>query len=44
MELREVKKLKFDIGIEEKILDPLEKLPKKVYKVVEAHGNSLVKR
>ncbi len=44
MELREVKKIKFDIGIEEKILDPIEKLPKNIYKVVEAHGNSLLKK
>lgn len=43
MELREVKTLKFDIGIEEKILDSVKKIPKNVFKVVEAHGNSLIK-
>jgi hypothetical protein len=42
MELREVKKIKFDIGMEKKILDPIEKIPKNVFKVVEAHGNSLL--
>jgi hypothetical protein len=44
MELREVKKIKFDVGIEEKILDPIEKIPQKIFKVVEAHGNSLLKK
>lgn len=34
--------MKFDIGLEEKILDSVEKLPKKIFKVVEAHGNSLL--
>jgi hypothetical protein len=43
MELREVKTLKFDIGIEEKILDSVKKIPQNVFKVVEAHGNSLIK-
>jgi hypothetical protein len=42
MELREVKKTKFDLGIEEKILDPIEKLPKNVYKILKMCGNNLI--
>jgi hypothetical protein len=42
MELREVKKMKFNIGIEEKILDSIQKIPKNIFKVVESHGNSLL--
>lgn len=43
MELRKVETLKFDIGIREKILDSVKKIPKNVFKVVEAHGKSLIK-
>lgn len=43
LELREVKRIKFDIGLEEKILDPIEKIPKSIFKVVETHGNLLFK-
>lgn len=42
MELREVKKIKFDIGLDEKILDPIKIIPKNIIKIVEKHGNSLL--
>lgn len=42
MELREVKRIKFDIGMDEKILDPIKTIPKNILKVVQAHGNSLL--
>jgi hypothetical protein len=42
MELREVKRIKFDIGLDEKIIDPIQTIPKKILKVVQAHGNSLL--
>lgn len=42
MELREVETSKFYIGLGEKILDFINVLPKDVYKVIEAHGKSLL--
>lgn len=42
MEIREVKRIKFDIGLDEKILDPIKTIPKNILKVVQAHGNSLL--
>lgn len=42
MELREVENSKFYIGLGEKILDFINVLPKDVYKVIEAHGKTLL--
>lgn len=42
MELREVETSKFYIGLGEKILDFINVLPKDVYKVIEAHGKTLL--
>jgi hypothetical protein len=42
MELRKVDIVKFDIGINEKILDFINILPYDVYKVVESHGKNIM--
>jgi hypothetical protein len=40
MLVREVKINKFEIGLNDKILDPIKTLPKKIYDVVEKHGKN----
>jgi hypothetical protein len=42
MELRKVDIAKFHIGVNEKILDFINILPKNIYKVVEAHGKNIL--
>jgi len=42
MELRKVDIAKFNIGLSEKILDFINILPKNIYKVIEAHGKSIL--
>jgi hypothetical protein len=43
MEIRKVELVKFQIGIKEKIIEYFNILPKNVYKVIESHGNNLVR-
>jgi hypothetical protein len=43
MILREVDVVKFDIGLKDKILDSFNILPEDVYKIIESHGNNLIK-
>lgn len=37
---RKVTKEKFEIGLKDKILDPIRTLPKEVYNIVEKHGKN----
>lgn len=43
MEIRKVDIAKFEIGIKEKIIDFVNVLPKKIFKVVENHGKKKLK-
>lgn len=43
MEIRKVDLVKFQIGLKEKILESFNILPKDVYKVIETHGNNMIR-
>lgn len=43
MQVRDVKKEKFQIGIKDKIIEYFKLLPKSVYKVIEQHGKNTIK-
>jgi dUTPase len=42
MEIRKVNVVKFNIGVKDKILDFVNIVPKKIYKVIECHGKNSI--